>query len=72
MTDIFLSYLFSVGTYKIRGKELIFSLVKTALEAGYRSFGKIIDALASYRLLAASLPLYLLASISLFLCVTVL
>ncbi|XP_050689304.1 glyoxal reductase-like isoform X1 [Eriocheir sinensis] len=33
------------GTYKIRGKELIFSLVKTALEAGYRSF----DTAAVYR-----------------------
>lgn len=26
------------GTYKIRGKELIFSVVKAALQAGYRSF----------------------------------
>lgn len=41
-----ISLFFSVGTYKVRGKELIFSLVKTALEAGYRSFGKIMfDAL---------------------------
>ncbi|KAK3866848.1 hypothetical protein Pcinc_027651 [Petrolisthes cinctipes] len=33
------------GTYKIRGHELIFSVVKAALEAGYRSF----DTAAVYR-----------------------
>lgn len=29
-----------VGTYRVRGREIIFSVIDSALKAGYRSIGK--------------------------------
>lgn len=33
-------FLFSVGTYLIQGRDVIFNVVNEALKAGYRAFGK--------------------------------
>lgn len=30
----------TVGTFKIRGQDIVHEVLKTAIEAGYRSFGE--------------------------------